>query len=182
MTLLRRSPRWIWGNSALFLTSPLSDAATHSVNSLPQQTSANARNVYEGQLHVPVQPPASQTSQSVVRILHFDRRRVITANQIIMRSHPIHGETCNEFFSVLDPFRSRSAASHVVSRPERIGELGILQSSNGEVNPSGTSGITEAHLPGSECRSSSPLGDRKYYLILLSHMFRPQVRPADSPE
>src|SRR5258706_14106851 len=70
---------------------------TSSLSALPLTPSTrHVQSIYDGQFHVPVQPHASQTSQRVVRIHHFDRRRLIIANQIVPQSHSIHSETLNE--------------------------------------------------------------------------------------
>jgi len=77
--------------------------ATHPVNSLLNSRQTRG-NVYDGCFRVPVQPHASQTSQSVVRIHHLDRGRVIIANQSITRSHSIHSATCDEVFQLVPTF------------------------------------------------------------------------------
>ena len=118
---------------------------------------------------MPAQPLASQTSLSVVRIHHFDRGRVIITNQIITQSHPIHSATCNEFFAHV----LRRATSFPVRKVGHY-KLGLLQSSNGEENPSASSGIIEAHLPSSEYRSSPPLSDHSIPAHLpLAHLPSP---------
>ena len=145
----------------------------------------HVENIHERQFHVPVQPLASEPSQTVVRIHHLDRDRVIIANQIITHTHPILSESCNVFM-ILDPLCPRSAVGHQFSHSERIGEfrvghdkLGLLQPSNGETNPSNSSGVTEAHLPRSDLLRLMII---KYHLILLSYTFCRQVRPTDYPE
>ena len=126
----------------------------HSLRQLASSTSTRrVKNAYERHFHVPVQPLASEPSQTVVRNHHLDRDRVIIVNQIITQSHPILSEACNVFL-ILDPLCPRSAVGHqflIQSASESWAQqLGFLQSSNGETNPSHSSGITEAHLPGSD--------------------------------
>ena len=123
----------------------------------PSTYTRRSQNVHHRPFHFRVHRPASSTSQSVVRIHHFDNGRVIIANQIITQSHSIHSPTCNELFFHPRPLTLTLCGE----RPRRVGyyKLGVLKSSNGEANSSSSTGITEAHMSSSEYRPSPPLGD-----------------------
>ena len=83
----------------------------HSLHQLTCPTSTkHVKNIYEVQFHVPVQPLASEPSQTVVRIHYLDRDRVIITNQIITHIHPILSEACNVFM-ILDPLCPCSAVA-----------------------------------------------------------------------
>ena len=103
-------PHWPSIGSFLSDLPPISRQLACSTNT------KHGRNVYTGQLHVPVQPHASPTSQSVVKIHHIDRSRVIITNPIITWSHPIHSATRNESFPCSTPCAHvlRRAASFLV--------------------------------------------------------------------
>ena len=121
-----------------------------------------------------MQPHASQTSQSAVRIHHLDHRRVIIANQNITQSHRFTAQCVMSFFilGTLCP-RLPRVASFSSRAHWTVGhyKLGLLQSPHGEANPSSSTRVTKAHLPSSSHRSSP-----------LPSPFRPEVRPTDSPE
>ena len=86
---------------------------------------------------------ASQTSQGVLSAHHFDHDPVIIANQTITQGHPIHSAACNAFFASSAPY------AHVLRRAAESWTLQTGFTSNGEVNPSSSTRITEAHLPSS---------------------------------
>ena len=70
----------------------------HSPHQLTSSTNTrHVKTVYEAQFHIPEQPHASQTPQSLATIYYFDRDPVIIAKQTITQSHTIHSATCKEF-------------------------------------------------------------------------------------
>ena len=85
----------------------------------------HVQNVYNGRFNIPVQPHASQTPQSAVRIHHFDHHRVTIATQIITQDHPIPSVTCNEF-SHPRHLMPTFCGEPPRSRPERTGELDTI--------------------------------------------------------
>ena len=86
----------------------------------PHRTNATHLATCSLYVHQTLAECPSQTvslSRSTARFIDLAERRQNPSfrqrpsNQIITQSHSTHSPTCNELFSILDPLRSRSAAS-----------------------------------------------------------------------